>query len=67
MAVISAPKEVLLEPGRKLVFDRWVSIGRIPAIIPNEKSSTTTVRVEAPYMIRAEYAYMYYVEANGLE
>jgi hypothetical protein len=66
IAVISAPEEVLLEPGRKLVFDRWVSIGRIPAIIPNEKSSTTTVRVEAPYIIRAEYAYMYYVEALGL-
>jgi hypothetical protein len=66
VAVISAPEEVLLEPTRKLVFERWVSIGPIPALIPNEKSSTTTVRIEAPYIIKAEYEEMYYVEVLGL-
>jgi hypothetical protein len=66
MAVISAPEEVLLEPGRKLVFERWASIGPIPAIIPSERSSVTAIRVEAPYTIKAEYAEMYYVEALGL-
>jgi len=66
VAVISAPEEVLLEPTRKLVFDRWVSIGPIPALIPNEKSSTTTVRIEAAYIIKAEYEEMYYVEVLGL-
>jgi hypothetical protein len=66
VAVISAPEEVLIESARKLVFDRWVSIGPIPALIPNEKSSTTTVRIEAPYIIKAEYEEMYYVEVLGL-
>jgi len=66
IAVISAPDEVVLEPGRKLVFERWVSVGPIPAIIPNEGSSTTTLRVEGPYIIKAVYSEMYYVEVLGV-
>jgi len=66
LSVISAPEEVLLEPGRKLVFERGVSVGPIPAIIPNDGSSTTTLRVETPHTIKAEYVEMYYVEILGL-
>ncbi len=65
-ATISAPSEVYLEKDRKLVFERWVSIGSTPVIILNEGSEVTAVRVEGSYIIKALYSEMYYVEFLGL-
>ena len=37
------------------VFDRWVSKGPNPIIVPNSHSSSTTIQVIEPYLIEAHY------------
>lgn len=39
----------------KYVFNRWVSKGPNPVIIPNAQSPTTTITLDEPYVIEAEY------------
>ena len=39
----------------KYVFNRWVSKGPNPVIIPNAQSSSTTITMAEPYVIEAEY------------
>ena len=47
----------------KYVFDRWVSTGPNPVIIPNAQSPTTTITVEEPYVIQAKYKKSYQINA----
>jgi len=56
----------------KYVFEKWVSIGPNPVIIPNAHSPTTTIRVDEPFIIEAKYkksfqinAWTQYGNANG--
>jgi len=39
----------------KYVFDKWVSKGPNPVIIPNAQSPTTTVTIDEPFVIEAQY------------
>jgi len=43
------------------VFDRWVTKGPKPVIIPNAQSSTTTITIFEPYVILAQYKNSYKV------
>ena len=45
----------------KYVFEKWVSRGPNPVIIPNSFSSSTTITVEQPYVIEALYKESYRV------
>jgi len=45
----------------QFVFDRWVSKGPNPVIIPNSQSSTTTITIFEPYVIEAKYKNSYKV------
>ena len=45
----------------KYVFERWVSKGPNPVIIPNAHSPSTTITLDSPYVIEAEYAKSYRV------
>jgi len=39
----------------KFVFEKWVSKGPNPVIIPNAHSASTTITVTEPYIIQAQY------------
>ena len=43
------------------VFDKWVSIGSKPVIIPNAHSPSTSINMENPYSIEAQYVESYRV------
>lgn len=43
------------------VFEKWVSKGPNPVIIPNAQSSTTSITVDQPYSIQALYTNSYKV------
>ncbi len=45
----------------KYAFEKWVSRGPNPIIIPNAHKSTTTITVNFPYAIEAQYAKSYRV------
>jgi len=45
------------------VFDRWVSRGPNPVIIPNAHLSSTTITLSEPYVIEAQYKKSYLVNA----
>lgn len=45
----------------RYVFDRWVSKGPNPVIIPNAHSALTTITIEDPYVIEAVYKESYRV------
>jgi len=45
----------------KYVFDRWISKGPNPVIIPNAQSSSTTIEMLEPYIIEAKYKKSYLV------
>jgi len=45
----------------KYVFERWVSKGSNPLIIPNAHTPTTTITLEEPYVIEAQYGKSYRV------
>ena len=45
----------------KYVFDKWVSKGPNPVIIPNAQSPTTTITIGEPYVIEATYKESYRV------
>ena len=45
----------------KYVFDKWVSKGPNPVLIPNAQSPSTTIIVEQPYIIEASYKESYRV------
>ncbi|MDH3677517.1 MAG: hypothetical protein OEQ12_04365 [Nitrosopumilus sp.] len=46
----------------KYVFDRWVSKGPNPMIIPNAQSPFTTITLDSPYVIEAQYKKSYQVD-----
>jgi hypothetical protein len=46
----------------KYVFDRWVSKGSNPVIIPNAQSAFTTITMDTPYMLEAQYKKSYQVD-----
>jgi len=43
------------------VFDRWLSIGPKPVIIPNAHSPSTSISMQDPYSIEAQYVESYRV------
>ena len=45
----------------KYVFEKWVSKGPNPVIIPNAQSPSTTITTEQPYIIEASYKESYRV------
>ncbi len=45
----------------KYVFDKWVSKGPNPVIIPNAQSPSTTITMLEPYIIEAQYKKSYLV------
>ena len=45
----------------KYKFDRWVSKGPNPVIVPNSHSASTTISVNEPYLIEAHYKKSYRV------
>ena len=45
----------------KYAFEKWVSRGPNPIIIPNAHKATTTITVNFPYVIEAQYAKSYRV------
>jgi len=45
----------------KYVFDKWISKGPNPVIIPNAQSSSTTIEMLEPYVIEAKYKKSYLV------
>jgi hypothetical protein len=45
----------------KYVFDKWVSIGPNPVVISNALSPTTTITIDAPFIIEARYKKSYLV------
>ena len=45
----------------KYVFEKWVSKGPNPVIIPNAQSPLTTITIEQPYTIQASYKESYRV------
>jgi len=45
----------------RYVFDKWVSKGPNPVIIPNAHSPSTTITIEEPYVIEAVYKESYRV------
>lgn len=45
----------------KYVFDKWVSKGPNPVIIPNAQSPSTTITIDQPYVIEATYKESYRV------
>ena len=45
----------------KYVFEKWVSRGPNPVIIPNAQSSFTTITMLEPYIIEAQYKKSYLV------
>jgi hypothetical protein len=47
----------------KYVFEKWISKGSNPVIIPNAQSPTTTITVEEPYVIEAKYKKSYQINA----
>jgi len=46
----------------KYVFDRWISKGPNPVIIPNAQSSFTTIMLDSPYILEAKYKKSYQVD-----
>lgn len=67
LAVIAAPKEIMLDDRRKLVFDEWVSVGPIPVIINNPSAPVTSLIMDAPHQIQAKYSEYFLVEIHGVE
>jgi hypothetical protein len=47
----------------KYVFDRWISKGPNPVIIPNAHSSFTTITMDAPYILDAKYKKSFQIDA----
>ena len=45
----------------KYVFDKWVSKGINPVVIPNSHSPSTTITLESPFTIEAQYKKSYQV------
>jgi len=43
----------------KYVFDRWVSKGPNPVIVPSSSSASTTITMEEPYILEAQYKKSY--------
>jgi len=46
----------------KYVFDRWISKGPNPVIIPNAQSPFTTIVIDDPYVLEAKYKKSYQVD-----
>jgi len=46
----------------QFVFDKWMSKGSNPVIIPNARSTTTTITIFEPYVIEAKYKNSYKVD-----
>lgn len=49
------------ETDTKYEFNRWVSKGPNPLVIPNSQSPVTSINVDKPYVIQAEYKKSYLV------
>jgi len=43
----------------KYVFDKWVSKGPNPVLIPNAQTASTTITIDQPYVIEATYKESY--------
>ena len=60
--VIRAPDVVDLDKqGERLRFDSWEATGNAVRIIPDPQSPTTTITVDAPFALRADYRKQYFV------
>ena len=61
-AMLVAEKSIeSAEQDTKYVFNRWVSKGPHPVVIPNAQNPVTSVNVDKPYVIEAEYKKSYLV------
>ena len=47
----------------KYVFDRWISKGPNPVIIPNALSPFTTIKMDAPYILDAKFKKSFQIDA----
>ena len=61
LALIAEEELESSDADTKYVFDKWVSKGPNPVIIPNAQSPTTTITIGEPYVIEATYKESYRV------
>lgn len=64
--VVQAPEVISGQSqGERLSFAAWETVGIPIMIIPNAKAAINTIRVDAPYTLRAVYEKQYWVVAGG--
>jgi len=61
VALIAEESLESLNSDIKYVFDRWVSKGPNPVIIPNAHQESTTITISEPYVIEAKFKKSYLV------
>jgi len=61
IALIAEPELESSDSDTKYVFDKWVSKGSNPVLIPNAQQASTSITIEQPYIIEATYKESYRV------
>jgi hypothetical protein len=62
---LSAPTEIQLSEGVRLVLTGWESIGSVPAIVSRVVSNVAVLEVRGPHVIRPLYELQYHVRISG--
>jgi hypothetical protein len=63
--LLSAPTEIWLSEGVRLVLTGWESIGSVPAIVSRVVSNVAVLEVRGPHVIRPVYELQYRVTISG--
>jgi hypothetical protein len=63
--LLSAPTEIQLSEGVRLVLTGWESIGSVPAIVSRVVSNVAVLEVRGPHVIRPLYELQYHVRISG--
>jgi hypothetical protein len=63
--LLSAPTEIQLSEGVRLVLIGWESIGSVPAIVSRVVSNVAVLEVRGPHVIRPLYELQYHVRISG--
>ena len=63
--LLSAPTEIQLSEGVRLVLMGWETIGSVPAIVSRVVSNVAVLEVRGPHVIRPVYEVQYHVTITG--
>lgn len=63
--LLSAPSEIRLSEGERLVLTGWESVGSVPAIVSRVVSNVAVLEVRGPHVIRPVYEHQYRVVLTG--